>query len=203
MVSSISTNSFDTFLDEKYIPLERKNKIIIVIAAVLVPVALFYFLSYKPGMEEITTLKQQIASARADLLKAHKAAADLPRVEREVAETQRAFELAAVVLPKTSEIPDLLRNISDLGRAAGLDFLTFRPGVETPRDFYAEIVVDIAVRGPFHNMGAFLDQVSKLDRIVTVNNIKMGSPKKEGGEMLLNSTGRLMTYRFTDTKLAQ
>ncbi len=201
MASSASTNSFDIFLDEKYIPLEKKIKIIIVIAAVIVPVALFYLLSYKPGLEKIAGVEQQISIARADLLKAQKAAADLPRVEREVAETRKAFDLAAVVLPKTSEIPDLLRNISDLGKRAGLDFLTFKPGAEIPKDFYAEIPVDISIRGPYHNMGIFLDQVSKLGRIVSVNNIKMGSPKKEGGEMLLNSTCRLMTYRFTNIKL--
>ena len=51
-------------------------------------------------------------------------------------------------------------------------------------------------------MGYFLDQVSRLDRIVTVNNIKMGSPKKEGGEMLLNSNCRLVTYRFTNTQVS-
>ncbi len=201
MASTISTNSFDTFLEEKYIPLEGKMKIIIIIAAVVVPAALFYLLSYKPGIEKITGQEQQIVAARADLLKAQKAAADLPRVEREVAETRKAFELAAVVLPKTSEIPALLRNISDLGKRAGLDFLTFKPGTEIPRDFYAEIPVDISIRGPYHNMGIFLDQISRLDRIVSVNNIKMGSPKKEGGEMLLNSTCRLMTYRFTNVKL--
>lgn len=196
-----STNSFDTFLDGKYIPLERKKKVMIVIAAVIVPVAFFYLLSYKPGLEKNAAIEQQISTARADLLKAEKSAADLPRVEREVAETREAFELAAVVLPKTSEIPDLLRNISDLGRRAGLDFITFKPGAETARDFYAEIPVDISIRGPYHNMGVFLDQISKLDRIVLVNNIKMGSPQKEGGEMLLNSTCRLVTYRFTNIKL--
>jgi type IV pilus assembly protein PilO len=95
----------------------------------------------------------------------------------------------------------LLRSISDHGKSAGLDFLSFKPGAEIPRDFYAEIPVDISTKGPYHNMGFFLDQVSKLERLVTVNNIKMGSPKKEGSEMLLNSTCRLVTYRFTNTKL--
>jgi type IV pilus assembly protein PilO len=201
MASSTSTNSFDTFLDEKYIPLEKKVKIIIVIAAVVVPIVLFYLLSYTPGQEKIAGIEQRISTARADLLMAQKAAADLPRVEREVAETKKAFELAAVVLPKTSEIPDLLRDISDLGKRAGLDFLTFKPGTETAKDFYAEIPVDIAIRGSYHNMGIFLDQVSRLARIVSVNNIKMGAPKKEGGEMLLNSTCRLVTYRFTGVTL--
>ena len=48
------------------------------------------------------------------------------------------------------------------------DFNSFTPGGETPQEFYAEIPISIQVRGPYHNVGYFLDQVSKLERIVTV-----------------------------------
>jgi len=201
MASSNSEKKFDTFLEEKYIPLDKKAKIGIIIAAVIIPVALFYFLVYKPGADKITTLNKQIVSARTELNKARKAARELPKYKAEIEKTKKKFEEASIVLPKTKEIPDLLRNISDLGKGAGLDFLSFRPGTEIPKDFYAEIPVDIAIRGPYNNMGFFLDQVSKLNRIVVVNNIKMASPKKEGGEMLLSSTCRLVTYRFTNTPL--
>lgn len=201
MASSNSAKKFDAFLDEKYIPLDKKVKFGIVLAAVVLPVALFYFLFYKPGTDKITGLNKQIVSARADLNKAKKAARELPKYKAEIEKTRKEFEKVSIVLPKTKEIPDLLRSISDLGKGAGLDFLSFKPGAEVPQDFYAEIPVDIATRGPYHNMGFFLDQVSKLDRIVVVNNIKMGSPTREGGEMLLNSTCRLVTYRFTNAPL--
>ena len=203
MASAHSAHSFDTFVEEKYIPLDKKIKIAIVVAAVVIPVALFYFLFYQPSSKKVARLEKQISAARADLNKNKKAARDLPRLEKEIAETRERFEQAAVVLPKTREIPNLLRSIADLGKGAGLDFLSFKPGGEQPKDFYAEIPVDISIRGPYHNLGFFLDQVSKLDRIVTVNNIKMGSPKKEGGEMLLNSTCRLVTYRFTNTQVSK
>ena len=201
MASSNSAKKFDAFLDEKYIPLDKKVKLGIILAAVAVPVALFFFLLYKPGMDKITNLNKKIVSARTDLNKARKAARELPKYKAEIEKTRKEFEKVSVVLPKTREIPDLLRNISDLGKGAGLDFLSFKPGAEEPKDFYAEIPVDIAIRGPYHNMGFFLDQVSKLDRIVVVNNIKMASPTREGGEMLLNSSCRLVTYRFTNTPL--
>lgn len=199
MASSNSAKNFDTFLDEKYIPLDKKVKIGLFCAAIVIPIALFYFLFYQSGAKKISSLDKKIVSAQAKLKKAKKAARELPKYKADIEKTKIEFEEAAIVLPKTKEIPDLLRNISDLGKGAGLDFLSFKPGREIPKDFYAEIPVNIATKGPYHNMGFFLDQVSKLDRIVSVNNIKMGSPKKEGGEMLLNSTCRLVTYRFTNT----
>ncbi len=201
MASTTTTaNKFDVFLDEKYIPLSRKAKIAIVLIAFLIPVALFYFLYYKTETQKIDKFNKQIVAARKDLNRARKASRNLPRYKAKMEETRRRFEEAAVVLPKTKEIPNLLRSISDLGKGAGLDFLSFKPSAEKQQDFYAEIPVDIIIRGPYHNMGFFLDQVSKLDRIVSVNNITMGSPKKENREMLLNSKCRLVTYRFTNTQ---
>jgi len=203
MASSKSAKQFDIFLDEKYIPLENKIKTGIVIAAVVIPTALFFFLFYQPGFENISQLNEKIDSARAELTKAKKAARKLPKYIAEVENTELKFEEAAIVLPKTKEIPNLLRNISDLGKGAGLDFLSFKPGSEDLKDFYAEIPVNITIRGPYHNMGFFLDQVSELDRIVAVNNIDMTSPEEEKGEMLLNSTCRLVTYRFTNAPLEE
>ena len=82
-----------------------------------------------------------------------------------------------------------------------MDFLSFIPGVETPKDFYAEIPLDIKIRGPYHNLGLFLDKISKLERIVTVNNVKTEKVDLEGNEILLTSSCRLLTYRFTNKKL--
>lgn len=109
---------------------------------------------------------------------------------------EQRFEKISIVLPKTKEIPALLTAISDNGTSAGLDFNTFTPGNETPQDFYAEIPISIQVRGPYHNVGYFLDQVSKLERIVTVKDITMGGPQLMEGEMLLSSSCNLLTYRF-------
>lgn len=202
MAPAGSSTKFDTFLTKKYIPLERKVKILLAILLFLLPVVLFYFLFFSPKQDKIKGLEKQKVTLTTEVKKAKAAARNLKKYQDEVAEAQQRFAQTAIVLPKKKEIPNLLRNISDLGKGAGLDFLSFKPGSEIPKDFYAEIPVDISIRGPYHNMGYFLDQVSKLNRIVTVNNIKMGSPKKEGGEMLLNSNCRLVTYRFTNTQVS-
>jgi type IV pilus assembly protein PilO len=203
MAPAGSSTKFDTFVSDKYIPLERKVKIFLAVLLFVLPVVLFYFLFYSPNLDKIKGLEAKKVSLAAEVKRAEKAAANLQKYKDEVAEANKRFQETAIVLPKKKEIPNLLRNISDLGKGAGLDFLSFKPGSEVPKDFYAEIPINISIRGPYHNMGYFLDQVSKLDRIVTVDNIKMGSPKKEGGEMLLNSSCRLVTYRFTNTQVSK
>ena len=198
-----NTNAFATFIDEQYIPLEKKLKIAIAVILFLLPVVLFYFFWFQPNDEKSVQLIRQKETLAKELEKAKAKASNRAKLQAELDATETLFEETAKLLPREKEIPRLLTDISARGRGSGLDFLTFKPGADVPKDFYSEIPIDIKVRGPYHNMGMFLDQVSKLDRIVTVSNITMGAPKKEGTEMLLDSNCRLVTYRFTNIKISK
>ncbi len=189
------------FLDKKYIPLEQKYKLIIGAVVLIITIVLFFFIFFKPNADELNKLNKQKVTLEKKLDKVKKKARNKERLEKELEETQIVFDETSKLLPKEKEIPQLLRDISALGRNAGLDFLAFKPGKDAPKDFYAEIPVQINVNGPYHNLGFFLDQVSKLDRIVTVDNIKMSGPKMDAGEMLLASSCTLKTYRFTNKEL--
>lgn len=196
-----SNAAFATFIDEKFIPLSPRIKIGITVGIILLPLVIFYFSYYQSKAKKIETLSQEKVTITKQLQEVKAKAADLAKFEKEMAEAEVKFLETAALLPKEKEIPKLLKDISALGQNAGLDFLTFKPLADIPKDFYAEIPISINVRGPYHNMGFFFDQVSKLERIVSVSNIKMSSPKKEGGEMLLNSDCQLVTYRFTNVEL--
>ncbi|MDH3347342.1 MAG: type 4a pilus biogenesis protein PilO [Desulfobulbaceae bacterium] len=191
----------DSFIQEKYIPLPGNIKAVIGIVLIVVPVLVFVFMFYMPNSEKIVGFKKEIKKLDKEIKVAEAVAADLPRHVAEKAKLELIFDELTTLLPSKKEIPDLLRNISDLGKGAGLDFVSFKPGGEIPRDFYSEIPVNINIRGPYHNVGYFLSQVSKLDRIVTVNNIQLGSPSQIEGEVILSSTCRLITYMFTNKKV--
>jgi len=200
MASETTKLKFDAFVTGKYVPLDQKIKIALPVVVVIALLAGFYFVVLSPKMANIKKLESERVSLQADVDKAEKAAQNLKKHEAELAEAEKKFEEISIVLPKTKEIPALLTSISDHGTSAGLDFNSFTPGSETPKEFYAEIPISIKVRGPYHNVGYFLDQVSKLERIVTVQNITMGSPQKIEGEILLSSSCNLLTYRFTSAE---
>jgi len=190
-----------TFLDQKYIPLDKKIKIAIAAILVILPVVLFYFFYYQGNDKNIAGLEQNRAKLIKEIRNLREKERNKPILLLEVKKVEQEFEQAALMLPVEKEIPQLLKDISALGRNAGLDFLTFAPRPEVPRDYFNEIPVDITIRGPYHSVGFFFDQVSKLDRIVSVSNVKMSAPTKVQGEMLLNSNCQLVTYRFTNKKL--
>ncbi len=198
-----SNAAITAFIDEKYIPLEPKYKLIIAVLIAILPIAIFYFMLFQPNTDEISRLKQKKVKLGQELKTVKAKARNLAKFEEEVKQTQAIFYEVAELLPKEKEIPQLLKDISSLGRVAGLDFIKFQPLADIPKDFYAEIPVNINVRGPYHNVGFFFDRVSKLERIVSVTNVKMSGPKKVAGEMLLNSNCKLVTYRFTNVALSK
>lgn len=195
-------SKFATFLDKRYIPLDKKIKIGIGVLLVIIPVALFYFLYYQGSTKEITKLQKNKAQLVKQIQDLREKERNKPILLQQVALVEAEFEQASLMLPKTQEIPQLLKDISSLGRNAGLDFLSFAPRPEVQKDYFNEIPVAITIRGPYHSVGFFFDQVTNLDRIVSVSNIVMGNPEQVQGEVLLNSTCQLVTYRFTNKKVS-
>ena len=190
--------AFDSFLEKKVVPLDKKVIITIFALVIIVPIVAFYFLFYTEKTKEIKGLESREASLFKEITEAKAIAAKLEEHLAEMEETKRLFAEASVLLPQKKEIPALLTSVSAHGTNAGLNMATFSPGGERKKEFYAEIPVSINVNGPYHNIGTFLYEVSKLDRIVSAINISLGGGNMQRGEMLLGSSINLITYRFLE-----
>ncbi len=191
-------DSVDTFLDDKVTDLDANIKIVVIVALVLIPLITFYFVVYSPKTKQLDQLEQKKVKLLQTIRKVERNAKDIGKRRAEMQEAQLMFQKASSLLPQKQEIPTLLAGISDLGRNAGLNIVSFKPGQENAQEFYAEIPVSIELSGPYHNIGVFLDQISKMSRIVTVASLSIASPKKVEGEMILKSSLQLKTFRFVD-----
>lgn len=190
--------NLDSFLDTKVVPLNSNHKAAIAAAALIVPVALFYFLYFSPKSQEISTLEAAVATKKTELAEVKAKAAKLGEQKALMAAVEEKFKEAARVIPDTKEIPSLLSSISSQGSGAGLDIISFVPGTGADKEFYSEIPVSLSVTGTYHNVGYFLDTVSKLPRIVNVGRVSMGTPKLTDGEMLIDAKLDLLTYKFIE-----
>jgi len=189
---------FNTFLDEKVSRLNKNHKLGICLAAIVVPVVAFYFSFYSSKQIEIENLEDGISKLQKELKIVKAKAARLDEHMALKKEVELKFKEASIVIPDKQEIPNLLTSISSEGTGSGLDILSFIPGAESPKEFYAEIPVTLSVHGTYHNLGYFLDKVSKLPRIVNVGSVTLGSPSMADGEMLLNAGVNLVTYKFIE-----
>jgi type IV pilus assembly protein PilO len=178
-------------------------KLMIALLILVVTVAIFigaFCVPYLQEKDDLTKARNQLES---ELATVRTKASSLQQLQKELAETQEMFGSKAALLPEGKEIPKLLKDISSLGTAAGLEFLSFKPMPEQPKDFYEEIPISISLKGPYHSIGRFFDSVSKLERIVSVGDMKMRSPTRENNEMILKADCQLVTYRFTNEEISK
>ena len=110
-------------------------------------------------------------------------------------EAEVQFKTAMRALPEREEIPSLLTSISRSGQDAGLEFLLFQPKSEVRKEFYAEIPVEMSVKGGYHDLAVFFDKVARLSRIVNIRNISM---KRAGDTLDLNTSCTAVTYKFVE-----
>ncbi len=140
-------------------------------------------------------LEQKIAKVK-------KKAEKIEGLESELAKVEEDLEEALTLLPSTSEIPNLLKNITKLGNDSNLEFILFSPGKEVPKEeLYVEIPVNIQVIGGYHDVAMFFDKIGKLDRIVNIVNVNIIPIKPNSS--ILKTTCNALTYRFKETKNAE
>jgi type IV pilus assembly protein PilO len=185
---------------EKILKLPPRQKFaLLALVLLLEGVALFYVL-YQPRMKEYAALQTQVEELDRQIQENTRIANNLPRFKAEYEQLKKDLDAALTELPNQKEIPSLLTSISSVGRSAGLEFLLFRPKPEVPKDFYAEVPVDVAVSGTFYNVADFFVAVGKLPRIVNINNVSFSDIKSNGGRTTLKVNCLATTFRFLDKK---
>jgi type IV pilus assembly protein PilO len=183
---------------DKIAGLKMTYRIIIFAGTIILLAALFVFLVYLPRTDEIKRLSADIEKLEHQIKIATIKVKNVKKLEADLAAVEEDLKLALRLLPSTSEIPTLLKNITKLGNDSNLEFLFFSPQKEAPRELYVEIPVRVEVMGTYHDVAGFFDRVGKLDRIVNVVDITM-IPVKEF-DTTLKTACRAVTYRFKEEK---
>jgi len=183
---------------DRILDLPRQQKIGVLAGLIVAILLLDYFLFYSPRSDEISKLTQEVENQRNERDKKKKEAANIPKLKEQMAQLDGMLKEAVAQLPDRKEIPDLLSSISNKVRESGLDILIFRPRAENIQEFYAEIPVDIVVRGGFHNVATFFDEVGRLNRLVNIANIELRNPKASGDQVIMEVSTVATTFRFLD-----
>lgn len=114
--------------------------------------------------------------------------------KRRLVEVEQSLAAMLRQLPDRSQMDALLADINQVGVGRGLEFDLFRPGNETPADFYATLPVAIKVSGTYHDIGGFVSDLAKMPRIVTLHDVSL----VPGKDRALSMEARVQTYRYLD-----
>jgi len=180
--------------------LERPGiqKVAILVVTIILIAALYYSFLYSPRAEQVAKLADSVENAQNEKMVKTQKSADLLRLRKDLQQLDAELKKAVAQLPEKGEIAELLSNISAKAQQVGLDVLLFRPRPEAFRDFYAEVPVDITVKGNFHNTVSFFDEVGRMNRLVNIDNIGFKNPTVAGDRVVLETTSVATAFRFLD-----
>lgn len=164
----------------------------------LLIVAAGYWFVWSPSLEELDQAKAKEGQLREVFVSKKRQAINLEAYKKQMVEIERTFGALLKQLPDKSQMDGLLTDINQVGLERGLEFELFKPGQEVVADFYAEMPISIKVIGNYHDLGLFAADVSRLSRIVTLNDIAISSANKDSKDSKLVMEAVAKTYRYLD-----
>jgi type IV pilus assembly protein PilO len=121
-------------------------------------------------------------------------AANLDALRNQMIEMNRMFGALRSQLPKDTEVPGLLEDITEIGALNGLELNSIELQDERAKEFYIELPIDIVVSGTYHDLGAFVSGIAGLPRIVTLHDFEINPLEDRTGSMEMSIQAK--TYRY-------
>ncbi len=154
-----------------------------------------YWFDWQHQMDELNTHRDKEAQLRQTFLEKKRQAINLEAYRKQLDDIEKSFGALLKQLPSKSEMDALLTDINQAGLGRGLQFELFKPaGSENFSEFYAELPIQVKITGGYHDFGAFATDISKLSRIVTLNDIAMTTTKD--GMITMDAVAK--TFRYLD-----
>ncbi|OGW23980.1 MAG: hypothetical protein A2X59_13555 [Nitrospirae bacterium GWC2_42_7] len=181
-------------INMKNLPVYVKAIIAFLPAVILSVLVVVLFIM--PKQKEIEALEAQIDKQNNEIAASQAKVAKLDVLMKENASLLAKLNKLKEQLPDEKEISSLLKEISDRSIESGLSIKSWRPGGRSthPSGIVYVIPIAVSVTGTYHNLGAFLSELTKLGRIVNISNMSLGSPSKVRGENILQVTFSASTF---------
>jgi len=173
-------------------PLPSKLTALVLLCVAIV--AAGWWFDWRGGMATLGAAKQREVELRGVFTTKKNQAINLEAYKKQLADIEQAFGALLKQLPNKQEMDALITDVNQAGLGRGLQFDLFKPEGETISEFYAETPIRVKVTGGYHDVAAFVSDVSKLSRIVTLQDINL-EPAKTG---VLNMDAIVKTYRYLD-----
>ncbi|MAZ66109.1 MAG: pilus assembly protein PilO [Kangiellaceae bacterium] len=169
------------------------GRLFVILVGMAAVIGAGYWFFVKDKLVELDSVQKKESELRAVFETKQKKAANLEAYRAQMKDMEESFSVLLQQLPKKTEVPGLLEDISYVGATSGLSFNKIQLQGERSVDFYKELPIEIQVSGNYHSIGDFVSEVAQLPRIVTLHNFKL-SKSKNSDELDMSITAK--TYRY-------
>jgi type IV pilus assembly protein PilO len=140
----------------------------------------------------------ELAGLRAEVERGLATARRLPEFRKEVAQLEAQLDRLKAVLPEERDVADLLRRVQAMATQSNLTIRGFEPQAVANRDLHAEWPIGLKLEGNYHDLGSFLERVSKFPRIINVGGIKIEAKENPTGGHTITAECTATTFVLLD-----
>jgi len=148
----------------------------------------------RPAQEAIDGRLAELATIRVDIDRGLATARRLPEFRRDVVQLESQLDRLRTVLPADQDVADLLRRVQAMATQSNLTIKGFVPQAVAKQQLHAEWPFGLQLEGTYHDLGAFLERVSKFPRIINVGNIKIRAREGQTGASTITAECTATTF---------
>jgi type IV pilus assembly protein PilO len=141
----------------------------------------------------------QLAKLRQEIDRGLATAKRLPEFRREVSSLEAQLQRLRAVLPEEQDVADLLRRVQAMATQSNLAILGFAPKAVAKKQLHAEWPIGLKLEGSYHDVGAFLERVSKFPRIINVGDIKIEARASQSAGSTVTAECTATTFVLLET----
>lgn len=167
-------------------------------------VAFFSIFAILPTLNTIASLNRQIGDAELVNTKLAQKITALNRVEEDYVGLTENLPLVEAVLPSEPEFDRLAWQLNWLVSNLGLtlnggSFGEFFITPIKPDESVTTLPIELSISGSYTQIKALIDQIGKLDRLISVDEMALSSKKASLNNLNLTATMKLTAYFLTET----
>ena len=175
----------------------RRQLVIAAVAAVVVT-ALFFLLLLKPKLNDISTTRSDVATARAEQDTLNAQLGHLQDVKKNAPATMAKLAALSQYVPATPDLPGFIQQVQDAATQSSIDLQSIAPS--PPADVTSSsgvqtISVTLTCQAGYFRIEDFLSRLENLQRAVEVRAISLSPIQSPvSSELVLSSTISLTMF---------
>ena len=159
----------------------------------------FYYFYEMPQQAQITAQAKELSDIRGRISKGQAMARQLPEFRKEIGTLEARLESLKPILPDERDVGELLRRVQTLATQSSLQVRGFKPQAITTKEMHAEWPIALELEGNYHNLGLFLDRVSRFPRIINIGDMNVAAKDEPTAQASMTIKATATTFVLVDT----
>jgi Tfp pilus assembly protein PilO len=149
-------------------------------------IALYLLFGYWPSSRRLSAMADEMATKSKQLATNQSRASNLSTLAWEVDRLRLKLERNNKKLPKTAEIGEFLKEMTNAAQQLGIQKLNNQPGMVKRQDLFAEIPITMSFEGAFTDVFRFIRELEGMSRLTRVKTLSVHSRNSKQGMVDVN-----------------